>query len=166
MTTTKEALEKAQQDIEEKGFKSVSERGETFSLNGYKLTITDFENDLYPYWNEKSDKWYQKEFVRKETSKKPEDLSNGFNIYPYTYAHRSRFYDSGCGYVLGIIDLILSLPSYGVHKRDLNFESKVEFIKFLEGSVKFYHPQIILSVLSWKGRTLMNHYLNNREISF
>jgi thymidylate synthase len=158
---TTEVLKQTWDAIKKHGTAYKSQRGFVKSIKGATFVIEDPLNDSknYPYWNKKADDWYQNNFVRKETNLPPEDISTATEIYPYKYTWRSRYFDLGYGHIKGVINLLKKL---GV--KQLNLKNKAELLNLLKNTYKFYHPELILAVLSWKGSKLINFYLKNQSL--
>src|SRR5690349_7117969 len=104
--TPKDVLSDVQKAIESNGVAVETQRGWAKSIRGVTLIINDISDEKknYPYWDQESDDWYQANFVRKESTIAPEVIKPGQDIYPYKYAWRSRYYDSGFGYVVGVLN--------------------------------------------------------------
>lgn len=181
---TTQVLKQVWKAIEASGKSYKSQRGIVKSIKGVTLVIEDPLNDSknYPYWDKKSDYWYQDNFVRLETNSPPEILPivipsvvegslkkgkgisrharNDKNIiYPYKYVWRSRFYDLGYGNLMGVINVLKKL---GI--KSLQVKTEDELKTLLTKTYKFYHPETILAVLNWKGLRLINYYLKNPEV--
>ncbi len=160
--TTKEALQMVWDTVKSEGHIYQGQRGKVKSIKGGMIVIRNplAEEYNYPYWGQDDDNWYQDNFVRKETTGLPENLGDGkSDIFPYKYSWRSRHYDSGWGYVSGVVSL---LKRFDYNK--ISFKDKNELIDFLKKSYKIYHPENILSVLAWKGKDLLNFYLSHPDI--
>ena len=158
--TTTDVLKQVWTTISKQGSEYKSQRGMIRSIKGATLVINDPLNESknYPYWNKKEDDWYQNNFVRKETNVGCEKIGLS-DIFPYKYVWRSRYYDSGLGYVKGTLDTFKKL---GVGK--VNFKTKSELVGMLKRSYMYYHPESILAVLAWKGSKLLNFYLENPKV--
>src|SRR3989344_2208012 len=154
-------LKKAWDSIKKNGSEYKSQRGLSRSIKAATFIITEPQDDRksYPYWSKSEDDWYQDNFVKKESNKPPEYLKHKQDIYGYKYAWRSRYYDSGWGYLKGVISLLQYLKL-----KRVNFSKKSDLIDLIKQTYKLYHPEIILAVLSWKGEKLINFYLKNPEI--
>jgi hypothetical protein len=159
--TTKDVLKQVWEAIQTQGQEYQSQRGPVRSIKGTMMVITDPLNEAknYPYWDKQSDDWYQDNFVRKETNTPPETIKPGSDIYAYKYVWRSRFYDGGVGHVKGVVDV---LKKAGISKTE--FKKKEELVELLKKTYQLYHPELILAVLSWKGKELLNFYLENPQI--
>ncbi len=156
--TTTDVLAQVWKAIQTSGHEYQSQRGPVRSIKGTMMVITDplNEDKNYPYWDKKSDIWYQKNFVRKETNTAPEIITPGSDIYAYKYVWRSRYYDSGVGHVKGVVDLLRMI---GIKKIDL--KDPLALVEILQKSYHLYHPELVLAVLSWKGVELINAYLKD-----
>lgn len=161
-TNTTEVLKAIWDTINSSGFEYKGQRGLTKTIRGTTIIINNPFDEInnYPYWSKKEDDWYQANFVQKETNQPPEKLAKNSDIYPYKYVWRSRYHDSGLGYIKGVVDLFLSQ-----NFNQIPFKDKKELVAFLKSTFKTYHPETILSVLSWKGRGLMDYYLKHPEIT-
>ncbi len=159
----KNLLQKTKQILLKRGKKARSQRGFTWSLNSVLLrwTRSSEDKERYSFWSKKEDGWYQDNFVRKEGAILPEQLaSKGGLLFPYTYAQRSRFYDSGWGYGLAVVRAAKSLAR---RMKDVcgNFAN---FNSWLSEMSELIHIQTVLSVLIWWKRDLFNYWLNNQDI--
>ena len=159
--TPADVLKDVQEAIQTHGTSVQTQRGIAKSIRGATFIINDISNEKknYPYWDKPSDDWYQDNFVRKDTTLAPEIIRTGQDIYPYKYAWRSRYYDSGFGYVAAVITVLKRLK---IH--DLRFKNQSEILKLLQQTYTMIHPEIVLAVLAWKGLKLLNFYLENPKI--
>lgn len=157
---TQAVLEQVWNTINSEGKEYHSQRGLVKSIKGTALIVTNplDKSHNYPYWDEKSDNWYQNNFVRKETISPPEIIVPEQDVYTYKYAWRSRYYDGGLGYVKGVIEVLKSLGIGKVH-----FGSPTEIEDLLKRASTTYHPESLLAVLAWKGVKLINSYLENPD---
>ncbi len=158
---SKIVLERVWKKVNKYGKVYMGQRGPIQSLKGVTIILENPQDtsDRYPYWDKKSDEWYQNYFVRKETNNPPEDIVTNNDIYPYKYVWRSRYYDDGWGYVKGTV---AALKKAGITKLALN--SSEELTALLTKTYAFYHPESLLAVLAWKGQRLLNYYLANETI--
>lgn len=156
--TPADVLKDVQAAVQTHGTTVRTQRGIVKSIRGATFIINDISNEKknYPYWDKQSDDWYQDNFVRKETTLAPEEIQKGQDIYPYKYAWRSRYYDSGFGYVAAVIAVLKRLKI-----QDLRFKNESEIIKLLQQTYTLIHPEVVLAVLAWKGLKLLNFYLKN-----
>ncbi len=157
MATVAQAIANARNEIESKGsiVKSTGKsHGTRQVLYAHSMTVTDFDKDRYPYWSKEEDNWYQNIFVRKETNLPPEELpaKEGY-LYPYVYAHRSRYHDDGYGYLAAVIKLMGQLNA--------DFSTKEGFLQFLQEAARKLHIETILGVLKWQG-PMIEYYLDNK----
>lgn len=154
-------LKKAWDSIKKNGSEYKSQRGFSRSIKAATFIITEPQDDRksYPYWSKSEDDWYQDNFVKKESNKPPEYLKHKQDIYAYKYAWRSRYYDSGWGYLKGVISVLKYLKI-----KKVDFNKKSDLIDLIKQTYMLYHPEIILAVLSWKSEKLINFYLKNPEI--
>ena len=144
------------------GNKSTSQRGQTWSLNNILLVWRKPEIDetRFNFWSQKDDLWYQKNFVGKKGENKPENLAlKGELLFPYKYAHRSRFYDSGLGYGLAVI------RAYSKVGKNFNLilKKRTDFEGWLSEMGKFVHLQTIMSVLLWWGKDGFEFWSKNEK---
>lgn len=156
----KTLLEDARVLIEEKGVHHETQRGTTFSLNNVMLTWENPEEDTasYSYWDKEADDWYQEYFVAKRDANDPAALvEEGQPLYSYTYAHRSRFWDGGWGYVMSVIR---ALQNEGISKIP---HDRTQLEEMLQRAGRHIHLQTILAVLFWMGREDMNRFLPHPE---
>lgn len=153
-------LKKAWDTIKKEGSGYKSQRGLSKSIKAATFIITEPQDDRksYPYWSKPEDDWYQDNFVKKETNKPPEILNPNGDIYTYKYAWRSRYFDLGYGYVKGVLQIFQKL-----NIKQVRFLKKEQLIKLVKETYKFYHPETVLAVLSWKGEKLLNFYLKNPQ---
>ncbi len=159
--TPADVLKDVQEAIQTHGTSVQTQRGIAKSIRGATFIINDISNEKknYPYWDKASDDWYQANFVRKESTLAPEILKPGQDIYPYKYAWRSRYYDSGFGYVVAVLAVLKRFKI-----QDLRFKNESEILKLLQKIYTLIHPEVVLAVLSWKGLKLLNFYLENPKI--
>jgi thymidylate synthase len=159
--TPSDVLKDVQETIQTHGTTVQTQRGIVKSIRGATFIINDISNEKknYPYWDKQSDDWYQDNFVRKETTLAPEIIKSGQDIYPYKYAWRSRYYDSGFGYVVAVIKVLKKLRI-----KNLRITNQGQLIDLLKQSYQLIHPEVVLAVLSWKGLKLLNFYLENPKI--
>ncbi len=159
--TPKDVLKDVQEAIQTHGTTIQTQRGIAKSIRGATFIINDISDEKknYPYWDKTSDDWYQDNFVRKETTLAPEVVKPGQDIYPYKYAWRSRYYDGGTGYIVGVITVFKKLKI-----TKLQIKTEAQLINLLKQSYQLIHPEIVLAVLSWKGIKLLNFYLENPKI--
>lgn len=159
--TPSDVLKDVQEAIQTHGTSIQTQRGVAKSIRGVTLIINDISNEKknYPYWDKAEDDWYQANFVRKETTLAPEEIKKGQDIYPYKYAWRSRYYDSGCGYIVGLLNVLKILKI-----KKLQLSTQDDLLKLITQSYQLIHPEIVLAVLSWKGIKLINFYLENPKI--
>ena len=159
--TSKEVVESSWQIIQGKGVEYQSQRGLIKSIKGVTLIVDDplSAEGQFPYWDEQSDNWYQDNFVRKETNQGPEKVQEGADIYPYKYVWRSRYYDAGWGYIAAVV---AALKGLGWTKLEIANEQDLR--KLLLGTYKIVHPETLLSVIAWKGRKLIDRYLQNQDL--
>lgn len=159
--TPTDVLSGVKEAIQTNGTTIQTQRGNAKSIRGVTLIINDItsEKKNYPYWDKAEDDWYQANFVRKDSTLAPEEIKKGQDIYPYKYAWRSRYYDSGFGYVVGLLNVlkILKINKIKILTRD-------DILKLITQSYQLIHPEIVLAVLSWKGTKLINFYLENPKI--
>jgi thymidylate synthase len=158
--TTTDVLNACNDLITKEGLQFNTQRGPVKSVKSVTMVI---ENPLkeqynYPYWDKNSDDWYQSNFVKKETNDPPEIIHSKDKkyIFGFKYVWRSRYYDSGWGYIMGTC---LALKKIGIDQ--LNLTSKNDLYDLLTKTAHYYHPQHILSVLAWKGLKKINFYLKN-----
>lgn len=143
MTTITQAIEEARKELLERGTIVPSPHGGNRRvIYGHKLEIDEFSERRYPYWSQKEDEWYQNIFVRKETTKPPEQ-DQGTILFPYTYAHRARYNDGGLGYLTTFAQTIK--PEEGIQTT-----SKTRLIQYLKETIKHTHIENILAILSSK----------------
>lgn len=145
-TSLKRLLSQAKEKVIKYGEKRDCPRGAVLSLKGMKLAWENplEDKDAYFYWNKKSADWYYQIFVAKKKANKPEALPNkGDWLYPYKYAHRSRFYDHGWGY----LSLLVSLFKKLAIKPEKFGRSKKYFYESLALLGDYLHLQIVLSLL-------------------
>ncbi len=148
MTTITQAIEKARIELLQKGTVIPSPHGGNRRvLYGYVLEIDEFTEERYPYWNKEEDEWYQNIFVRKETTKPPEE-KQGQLIFPYTYSHRARYHDNGLGYLGAILNQRNSLGLRSILIKDI-----LEELGSIAHSV---HIENVLALLSTQER--INEY--------
>lgn len=158
----KKLIESAKAEVLKNGRKRATQKGVTYSLSGVKFTWKNpLEDDYsYFYWDKKSDDWYQKVFVEKSEGNRPEHLAKkGALLFPYIYAARSRFYDGGLGYVMGLTKVT---KIYGKSFVSI-LKSEESFINYLSFAGEFIHLQNVLAVLNWVGRDVLEGYQANPD---
>ena len=154
-------LTSAKKLLQTKGVKTVSQRGATYSLNRVLLTWTkpSLKKDRYVFRSLKEDEWYQNIFVRKLSKNIPERLaSSGEYLFPYKYAQRGRFYDSGWGYTFGVVRAIERVGgSLDTHLKNIkNFES------WLVDLGKYIHLQTVLTTFTkWGSKKMLKFWAKN-----
>jgi hypothetical protein len=156
-----EVLSKAKELILAKGKRKKSQRGETVSLPCVDLVLKDPESDAepYPVWDQEATDWYLNYFVDKNNRLLPENISEaGQDLTPYTYAHRSRFFDFGLGYTLAFCRAVKAL-GLDLQRR----KHPDEFSQFLLKVGQKLHLQNVLAVMSWWGRKRLSHWLDTPE---
>lgn len=160
-STISDVLKKVWQSIKKHGTSHQSQSGLVNSIRGVTLVINNplDEKNNYPYWNKLEDDWYQDNFVKKETNSPPEVLIKNSDIYQYKYVWRSRYYDLGYGHIKGVVN---ALKQFSIS--NFQFSIKKQLIDLLKKSYQFIHPEIVLAVLAWKGKKLINYYLKNPSI--
>lgn len=156
-------LQKAKKILLEKGVKTKSQRGLTWSLNKILLVWTNPQagKERYSFWSKKEDQWYQNIFVKKRKSHCPENLAKKNDwLFPYTYAQRSRFCDGGLGYSLALVK--------AAKKIDTNLNQILgnpgDFTSWLAKIGEMVHLQNILSVLKWWQKDLFIYWFNNEKL--
>ncbi|MFA6511525.1 MAG: thymidylate synthase [Patescibacteria group bacterium] len=160
-SSLKKLLEDARTLIIEQGTKTETQRGTTFSLNNVMLTWEKPQEDAssYWYWDKEADDWYQKHFVEKRDENDPAVLPlEGQLLYSYTYAHRSRFWDGGWGYVLAVVR---ALQQAGITSLDQDPHAAQEAIAAV---ARFVHLQAVLAVFFWLGPDEINRYLKQPQL--
>src|SRR3989344_1801197 len=158
-----ELLTKAKETILKKGDKKPSQRGFTWSLNTVLLSWTNPSKDKtrYAFWPEKEDEWYHAHFVAKKKANVPEKLAKkGDYLFPYTYAQRSRFFDTGLGYGLVVLSASdrVKIPFVRALK------NKSSFLAWLTDMGEFVHLQTVLAPLTQWGKNGFKFYSKNKEM--
>lgn len=151
-----ELLERARTLIQEQGSMHETQRGRTYSLNNVMLTWEKPAEDAtsYWYWDEEADEWYQKYFVERADVNDPAVLpAAGDPLYSYRYAHRSRFWDGGWGYVVAVLR---ALAKEGVQELP---ESPAELKTVIARAAQHVHVQAVMAALLWVGRSHMHALL-------
>jgi hypothetical protein len=144
----------------EKGIKSESQKGATYSLNNVLLSWENpkTDNTRYTFWSKKANDWYQRVFVRKESAKLPEELpESGDLLFPYTYAQRGRLYDGSWGLGLAVVNAARKL------KTDLNkvCMDRKSVNSWLGKMGEMVHIQNVMAVLIWWKKDIFNFWLKN-----
>lgn len=153
-------LLRARQEVIEQGSRHQSQRGSTATANGVMLVWENAGEDEkhHIHWDEKSDGWYQEVFVEKNEYNDPSRVAQvGEYLFPYKYAHRSRYYDGGWGYVFAVLNAS-NLIEADWEEISSSWES---FLDYLSKVSEYVHLQTALSVFSWLG--LENLTLLSRE---
>lgn len=156
-------LKKTRQTLLSKGKVSKSQRGMTWSLNNVLLVWSSPSTDRkgYDFWPEKEDKWYQNNFVRKETAGLPEDPAlKGEILFPYFYSHRSRYHDDGWGYLLGSVRAAKKIHI----KKSEMIKDINSFKECLVSLSEYVHLQNLLSVLIWQGSGFFDYWFLNEKL--
>lgn len=162
--TLEEVIVGAKQLVKNKGFKKESPRGRTWSLPAVTLVwLKPLEQSQtgqarYPFWPRASEEWYQKEFVRRPAPRLPEQPARDGHehIYPYTYCWRSRYFDGGWGYVLGVVRTAKALG-----RKNFCFKSTRQLKNFLLVAGTTIHISNLLSVLRWINQEMLNSWLRD-----
>lgn len=158
-------LEKVKYFLLKNGVKSTSQRGTTYSLNKILLVWEEpfhsTDKSRYSFRSKEEDTWYQKIFVEKSKNNLPEKIAKkGELIFPYKYAQRSRFYDTGWGYGLATI---LASKEIGI-KPDAAFRDIESFSSWLIEMGEYVHVQTVLEVLSMWGRRGFTYWSKNPDL--
>jgi hypothetical protein len=160
-SSTTEVLAKAKDLVLAKGKRKKSQRGETVSLIGVDLILEGpgLDSEPYPVWDRESTDWYLRYFVEKNKKFLPEDISEANqSLTPYTYAHRSRFFDFGLGYTLAFCRAVKTL---GLNlDRWQGFE---DFNQFLLKVGQKIHLQNVLAVMFWWGRERLTAWTRDNQ---
>lgn len=161
-STIAELLAKAKEAVLKSGVDKNGQRGQTRSLKCVDLILNEplADPDPYPFWDQAATQWYLDRFVAKDKGYLPENLAEpGQNLFPYTYAHRSRFYDLGFGYTLGFC---LAVNQTGWNLKRLT--SRKNFRDFLMDVGQLAHVQNALAVMYWWGREILMVWVKNPKV--
>lgn len=160
--SSKDVLNQVWKAIKKYGSEYQTQRGLSRSFRGATLIINNplDKTDDYPYWSKTEDEWYQDNFVRKETNLPPELTVGKGDIHVYKYAWRSRFYDSGYGYLVAFLKVMKQLKI-----KQIRLKNKADLTDLIKKTYRLIHPEITLAVLSWKGQKLINLYLKQPKMT-
>jgi hypothetical protein len=156
----RDLLRDAKTAVMENGIRIVSQKGQTKSISGVTLVWQNpkMDKDSYFYWDKASDDWYQRVFVDKRKENRPEEIgARGCILFPYRYSQRSRFYDTGIGYLLALVNSMKILgtsPSKAI--KSFGF-----FSEFLSEVGELVHLQTVLASLRWLGRRRLEKYFRD-----
>ncbi len=150
----KNVLSEAYEYVVNQGTLRESSRGKTYSVDALTLVWQDPSNSEANHWSWSVDsaRFYQRVFVDGRPENRPERLASlGDYLFPYTYAARSRFWDSGWGSVLAVIYATQDV----INKVIDPLESEEAFIKYLSLAGELVHLQVVLAVWDWVGANRM-----------
>ncbi len=159
----RDLLTEARAFVIEHGSVQESARGKTYSLNLIELVWEnpDRSEDAYWQWVQAEVEQYLDIFVEDKPDNRPEVSANcGRIVFPYTYAARSRFRDSGWGYVAAVMDATRAMTS---DPSEL-LETEEAFISYLKQVGERIHLQPALAVWNWLGLAQIEKLTRDPEI--
>jgi hypothetical protein len=158
-----ELLTQAREALLAHGVRHETQRGATRSLNRVALSWTDPEHDSTDRleWGADEIAWYLRVFVEKRPENDPARLAkDGALVFPYTYAARSRYWDSGWGYLAALLEAVgadgLTLEGMRV--------SRELFAEALAALGERLHLQTVLSLLALYPPTLLAHWQEHPDL--
>jgi hypothetical protein len=152
-----ELLAHARKALLAHGARHETQRGTTRSLNGVALTWTDPDHDTTDglEWAADEIARYLRVFVVKRPENDPARLAqDGALIFPYTYVARSRYWDSGWGYLMALLEAI---AAEGLTLEGMRV-SRAMFEEALATLGEQLHLQTVLSLLALYPPTLLSHW--------
>lgn len=156
-------LAEARSFVIERGCVQESARGKTYSHNLVELVWEnpDCSGDAYWQWAATEVEQYLDIFVENKPDNRPEvTASCGRIVFPYTYAARSRFRDSGWGYVAAVIDATRAMTS----DPSEYLATEEAFINYLKWMGERVHLQPALAVWNWLGLAQIEKLTRDPEI--
>lgn len=162
----REVIDKAREKVQAEGQIYQSVFSEVKSIKALTLVINNplecDHKDLYPYWTKEEDHYYQHKFVSKDGNEPGShvyDPNENNYLEQFRYNQRSRWYDSGWGFVKATCAVLKKL---GIE--ELNIKSKEELNELFLKVYKYMHITNFINVLGWQGIDNVNFYLKNPEI--